>query len=291
MGGVYNAVLTSVVQWFPGKAGSVSGLCLMCYGCAPLLLGSVFNGAIERFGWRDLFFVLAICELVLLLLCSSAARGPSSAEQTALEIGRVVKANENIPSLTAGQMLRCPSFYLFFIWCFCMAACGMAISSHASPMAQTFSLSAGTAAMFAGLQSGGSGLGRVLFGAVYDRAGRHTIPLAALTAVCGGVLLLLAFRTGAAALLAVSFFVLGTAFGSAPVTSASFVKSTFGPESYGINLSVMNLSVLAASFAGPYIAGIVYESRGYSVVALLVLGYALLATVLSACIIRRDDLI
>lgn len=281
MGAVYNALITTISQWYQDNPALCSGVLLMCYGCSAMFFGPMFNACIEAYGFRTLFLILGICALVLFLACSVAARAPKEEELLLLPKGKVAQKQAAARSYKPAEMVRTPIFWMFCIWMITVAACGMTLSSHASPMAQSISVSAATAAVFTGLQSGGSGAGRVIFGFVYDKIGKKTLICVSACAIIGSILLNIALNAAVPALMAVSFFILGLAFGGSPVSSTGFTKETFGSEYYGINLSVANLSVLVSSFIGPYIAAWIYEVNGYSTVCILITCFAVAASLLS----------
>jgi len=276
MGFVYNSCCASIVRWFPDNPGGYSGVLLMAYGFSTMVLGPLYNAGIEMFGWRRLFLILAVVCVGLLTVCSMFNRMPSAEEEGQLPRPKLQSGSGAERSLKPQEMLRTPQFWLYSVWQVLLAACGMTLSGHASPLAREAGASAALAAFFVGLQSGGSGLGRVLFGFTFDRIGRKTLYLVNAVPIIGSLLLLLSYRQGLLPLMAAAFLLLGIGFGGSPVSSAGYTKYTFGPLYYAMNLSIVNLSVLVASFAGPYIGGLVYEKSGYAMVCVMMLVFALL---------------
>lgn len=276
MGFVYNSCCASIVRWFPDNPGGYSGVLLMAYGFSTMILGPLYNAGIEMLGWRRLFFILAVVCIGLLVLCSVSIRIPSAEEDRRLPPPKLQSGSGVEHSLKPQEMLRTPHFWLYSVWQILMVACSMTLSGHASPLAQSAGASAAAAAFFVGLQSGGSGLGRVLLGFIFDRIGRKTLYLVNMFSIAGSLLLLLSYQSRLLPLMVAAFLVLGIGFGGSPVSSAGYTKYTFGPTYYAMNLSIINLSVLVASFAGPYIGGFVYEKSGYGMVCIMMLIFALL---------------
>ena len=128
--------------------------------------------------------------------------------------------------------------------------------------------------MFAGLVSVCNGAGRLVFGAVYDRLGMKTLLVVPVMCIAGSAFLMLACSAQISALLIPAFLLLGLSFGASPVCSTGFIKSTFGPEHYGMNLGLANLAVLVSAYVGPYVSGVLFERSGYSAVYLMMLGLA-----------------
>ena len=290
MGFVYNSCCASIVRWFPDNPGGYSGVLLMAYGFATMVLGPLYNAGIEQFGWRRLFLLLAVVCAVLLTGCSMFNRMPAAGEERLLPNPRLRGGSGGERSLAPREMLRTPQFWMYSVWQILLAACGMTLSGHAAPLAQEAGASAALAAFFVGLQSGGSGVGRVLFGFIFDRIGRKTLYLVNAFPIAGSLLLLLSYRQGLIPLMAAAFLLLGIGFGGSPVSSAGYTKYTFGPLYYAMNLSIVNLSVLVASFAGPYIGGLVYEKSGYGMVCVMMLVFALLGVCAAVPTVRSKGI-
>ena len=110
------------------------------------------------------------------LLCP--APPPGCASDAAGELSALCAA--------AGQMLRRPAFWLYFLWATALSAAGLAVIGNGSMIAQEIGASASAAAAITGMLSVCSGLGRVAIGLIFDRFGR------AASAVCTNVLMVLA---------------------------------------------------------------------------------------------------
>ncbi len=273
-GMVYNSVLSTVVGWFPNIPTTISGFLLMSYGFSAAIFGPLSNLGIERFGWRVTFRALGMIALVIFAVCAQAVRHPTQEETALLPQPAQAKHVQAGQSLTPKQMLRQASFWLYACWTILMASVGMALSGHASPIAQSLNYTAAAAAMFAGLVSVCNGAGRLVFGAVYDRLGMKTLLVVPVMCIAGSALLMLACSAQISALLIPAFLLLGLSFGASPVCSTGFIKSTFGPEHYGMNLGLANLAVLVSAYVGPYVSGVLFERSGYSAVYLMMLGLA-----------------
>ena len=67
----YNAVLGTVMGWFPDKKGFASGVLLMGFGCSTLIMGNLadrlFHSAMS---WRTTYLQLGAATLVVLLIGS-----------------------------------------------------------------------------------------------------------------------------------------------------------------------------------------------------------------------------
>lgn len=274
-GMVYNAVLSTVVLWFPHTPTTISGFLLMSYGFSAAVFGPLSNLGIERFGWRTTFRALGVLALVIYAVCAQLVRCPTQEEAALLPQAAKAKTAAAGRDMEPKQMLRQRSFWLYACWTVLMASVGMALSGHASPIAQSLGYTAGAAAMFAGLVSVCNGAGRLIFGTVYDRLGRKTLLVVPAVCVLGSATLMLACSAVLPWLLVPAFLLLGLSFGASPVCSTGFIKSTYGAAYYSMNLGLANLAVLISAYVGPYVSGLLFERSGYSAVYVMMLGLAL----------------
>ncbi len=70
---VYNAVMSTMLGWFPDKQGMVSGILLFGFGFSSFLVGKVYQ-AVTPSGegvtaWRNTFFMFGILLLVVIAVC------------------------------------------------------------------------------------------------------------------------------------------------------------------------------------------------------------------------------
>lgn len=67
----YNAVLGTVMGWFPDKKGFASGVLLMGFGCSTLIMGNLADRLFRSaMGWRTTYLLLGAATLVVLLIGS-----------------------------------------------------------------------------------------------------------------------------------------------------------------------------------------------------------------------------
>lgn len=289
VGIVYNQVVATVVRWFRDKSGLVTGCMLMCYGIGSMILSPLCSAIVQRTGWRTAFFLLGCVGGVLMLLGSLIVRYPDEREERELpslcvqndsgSSGYTAVENNSTPA----DMIRTSAFWFFVFWNLSVASIGLAMSSHASPIAQGIGLSVTTAGFFAGIISLCNGIGRVVLGIVFDRIGYHrTMMLVSVIAILSGVMLLIAYNAASPVLLLIAFALTGTTFSGGPICSASYVKTLFGEKNYAVNYGFGNLVIIPASFIGPYLSGWIYQTGGYRLVFPVIAGYGALSLVFSS---------
>jgi OFA family oxalate/formate antiporter-like MFS transporter len=121
-----------------------------------------------------------------------------------------------------------------------------------------------------------------------DRLGRKImLPGICLGFAISGALFFLALNLGSMALLTSACVLTGFFFGCVLPTNAACVSEFYGMKHYPLNFSVVNLNLLAASFTGPYLAGLLHNLTGdYSAVSLAIIGFAAIAAV-SCLLIKK----
>ena len=289
VGIVYNQVVATVVRWFRDKSGLVTGCMLMCYGIGSMILSPLCSAIVQRAGWRTAFFLLGCVGGVLMLAGSFIVRYPNEREEQELPalVIRGLPEAEGSAGLnndsTPADMIRTSAFWFFVFWNLSVASIGLAMSSHASPIAQGIGLSVTTAGIFAGIISLCNGIGRVVLGVVFDRIGYHrTMMLVSVIAILSGVMLLVSYTLANPVLLFIAFALTGTTFSGGPICSASYVKTLFGEKNYAVNYGFGNLVIIPASFIGPYLSGWIYQTGGYRLVFPVIAGYGALSLVFSS---------
>ena len=125
----YNAWLTGVVHWFPGRSGFVSGILLAGFGMGGLLFSPLLSHfATSGPGWRNVFRMIGIVLLAVSVLTAGFLL------QEPPQAGNGKKDSSASHDFTTRQMLASPSFYLFSIWKVILSLLGQAAISAACPI-------------------------------------------------------------------------------------------------------------------------------------------------------------
>ena len=291
VGMAYNAVIGTVVQWFPGRSGTASGILLMGFGFGGIVLGSLVNLLIAAIGLAQTFLALGILIASLLFIGACILKAP----EVAAAGGAVAAAGtvaDDARNRSPRQMLQTPSFWLFF---FCMVAINaaglMAIGSAAS-----IALLYGAPATLGLIVSVFNGAGRVAFGMIFDRSGRKiAMLLDAAVAVLAGVCLLAGAFADSVVMVIVGLVLIGLSYGGCPSLASAVINRFYGARYYPVNFSTVNFSLIPAALLGPMISGGLYDRSGGSYTGTFILMIALgalgivLTFALSAAA-RRDGL-
>lgn len=267
---VYNAVISTVSSWFPDKRGLISGILLMGFGISSFVVGKVYS-AVTPSGegvdaWRNSFFVFGVIVLVILIVCGFFIVKPKEEELKILKKGGGAKKSNAISDIDfkTVDMMRTSSFWLYFIWAVLLSAAGLALISQASGVATEVgpNVAAGTIATVVGLISVFNGIGRVIFGGMFDKLGRAKTMLIITAAFIVSVgILVLALMQKSFPLIVAGFICTGFSYGGINPTNSAFISAFYGQKYFPVNFSIINMNLLVSSF-GSTIAGMLYDRSG-----------------------------
>ena len=288
----YNAVLSTVGKWFPDKQGLISGLLLMGFGMGSFVIGKVYTAFAPSDGsdaWRGAFMVLGIVIFVVVIIAGFFIVKPDEGWRAPASAKSSKKPRESYTELAPKQMEKTASFWMFFIWAILLSAAGMIIMSQGTPIVQEAcpGTEMSEVATIVGLISIFNGVGRIIFGTLFDVLGRFKeMLLGGIVFVVAIILVLLALNSHSMPLLVLSYIVTGLGYGCITPTNSAFTSLFFGMKNYPVNYSLVNMNLLVASF-GSTIAGSIYDSTGsYQLVLIVTIALIAVGTVIS-CLIRK----
>ncbi len=267
-GFAYNAVMSTMSQWFPDKQGLISGILLMGFGLSSFIIGKVFAAVTPSDGsdaWKATFRILGIIIVVVMVICSFffVKPGPDYNPGSGAS-AKKKETREPACEVNTGQMVKMPSFWFYYIWAIVISAAGLALVSQGSGIATQVgtTVSDGNIATVVGLISIFNGIGRVIFGGLFDKKGhRVTMLLDMVIFIVAALILIAALTSGNFLLIIVGFVVGGLAYGGVTPTNSAIISDFFGRQNYSMNFSLINTNLLIASFAST-IAGKLYDASG-----------------------------
>ena len=253
----YNAVLSGVQPWFPDCPGLISGALLMGLGFGALILGNIAAALVGAVGLSATFRVFAVAMLAVLLAGAAIVRQPG--ERDELPAGQNAAASAPAMELTTAQMLRRPTFWIYFVWNVCLSASGMLVINSASSIAVHY----GLAAVVGLVISVFNGLGRLAVGSCMDRLGwKRTMYLANCVLLASGIVLLLGDRAGSGAVVLAGMLLMGVCYGGGITISAALIRQLYGSRNYASNFAVCNLCTIPAAIIGPMISAALQDMSG-----------------------------
>ena len=289
----YNAVMSTMVRWFPDRPGLISGVLLMGFGGGSFIIGKLYQAwtPVEIGGWRASFLVMGIIIFVVLAICSFffVAPGADFVAPAAKNSKAAVKiAGKEYKPL---EMVKKPSFWLYYVWAIALSAAGLALISQASGVVWEASASqtAGAVATIVGLISICNALGRVLFGGMYDKYGRSlSMQLVNILFIVTSGVLILALTAKSVVVVIIGFILGGLAYSGVTPTNSAFCRAYFGPANYPVNFSLINSNLIFASF-GSTVSGALFDASGsYNATFFLIIGLAVVGILCSLAISALD---
>ena len=289
----YNAVMSTMVRWFPDRPGLISGVLLMGFGGGSFIIGKLYQAwtPVEIGGWRASFLVMGIIIFVVLAICSFffVAPGADFVAPAAKNSKAAVKiAGKEYKPL---EMVKKPSFWLYYVWAIALSAAGLALISQASGVVWEASASqtAGAVATIVGLISICNALGRVLFGGMYDKYGRSlSMQLVNILFIITSGVLILALAAKSVVVVIIGFILGGLAYSGITPTNSAFCRAYFGPANYPVNFSLISSNLIFASF-GSTVSGALFDASGsYNVTFFLIIGLAVVGILCSLAISALD---
>ncbi len=158
-------------------------------------------------------------------------------------------------------MLRTPSFWLLAVIFVLGVLSGLMVTGHASPIAQQMlGISPEAAGAFVSYLALGMVIGKVGWGVLSDRWGRH--PVLVVMLALAVLALLLLWQTSAYATVVLGIFVVGICYGGFLALIGPVALDAFGPRYFSVNFGILFLSVAVASYGGPRLAATVAEANG-----------------------------
>ena len=279
----YNAILSTIIKWFPDKPGSASGFLLMNYGMGGLILGMVINVLLVKAGLFDTFLILACAAAILLSIGSFFIKLPP---ETFRASAPASGPGEN--NFSSRQMLKTPSYWFWYIWMIMIIMSGYFILNSAAVIASSF----GAPAVLGLLVSVANGCGRLFFGALMDRFGRSKIMLtSSTTLLAAGICLYTGGVLYNVILIFAGMLMVVLCFGSCPSMTSVFINSQFGSKNYQQNISIMNVMLIPAAVTGPIVSStLVKRANGvYNSSFLLIIALALVSFIFIALLNRKGQ--
>lgn len=253
----YNAVISNTSKWFPDKQGFISGVLLMGFGIGSFLIGKVYQAVLPGLddGWRTAFRFMGILVCVIFV-----AALPFFVKPEPGEVPAAAKKKSAVEYSTL-RMLKTPSFYAYYLWAILLSACGLVLVGQASGIVLEVSpaAAAGFTSTVVGLISIMNGIGRVIFGRLYDKKGhKATMYLVIFSFLVTTGVLALAISLGALPLVVIGFIIGGFSYGGVTPTNAALTADFYGNKYYSINFAIAGSNLIFASFSSS-IAGALYD--------------------------------
>lgn len=279
----YNAVVVNITKWFPDRTGIAVGILLMGYGLGPFIIGLVYSKIINSgTDWRTVFTFFGIITSIVVMAGVFIITPPPKEYAAPPIVPKIDKKSIETLECTPLRMMKRPSFWLLFGMGTFSSMAGMGIISNGRNLllAVDGALSLDKIALYVGMISIASAIGRVSTGFINDWGGlRFNVVVSACSVFFGILLVTLAVAVGSLPFLVVAFAIMGFCAGMSIDDGAVVTKKFFGEANFQINLQVVMFCGIFNAFGATIIGGLYDLSGGYIVPLLVLAGMALVGAV------------
>lgn len=264
----YNVTVSTVNAWFPDKKGLSSGLLMMGFGVSTLLLGNIISSLFEAeaIGVTKTYILLGI--ITALVIISSGFILKKPAADTELPEPKITKAAKaegfEAVDFTPLQMIKSFTFIRAFICMAFITAVGNCVISFARDLMLSVDAAPSLATTLVGVLSVFNGVGRILTGILFDKAGRKITMISAniLTIIAAGITLT-AVIISSLPLCIAGLCLTGISYGSCPTVTSAFTMAFYGKKSFATNYSIMNFNLIFASFFATFSSTLLTDTGSY----------------------------
>lgn len=283
IGIAYNIMISVIPLYFQDKVGLATGILLMGFAMSTTLLGPFCEKGLSVMGWRGVFLILGICEAAVFLAGSVGIHMPLKNQKEGLpEAQKTRRSRESLPPR---RMLRRKSFYVFLTIYIAIGGVGMSLINHgAMTLQEDLGRSLTVSVLIVGIVCLFNGVGRVLWGIVYDSIGSARsltylgiLLMAAMVLVISSLFLETAWLFGLG--MALVMFCYGGSSSLAPI----IVRALYGDSCFSANFAVTNIGTMILSSV-PALIGIMQTKSGNYTIPYVLLGVFSAAAFLMACV-------
>jgi OFA family oxalate/formate antiporter-like MFS transporter len=250
------------VQWFPDRRGLISGLSLAGNGVGALIAAPLAAGLIESLGVLPTLAVFGVMLLIVVVGAALMLREPPVGylppgwEPAAAQAARWSEREH-----TVRAALRTPQWYGLWALLFMNSSAGLALFSHAAPMAREMTgIGAMAAAGVVAVMSIANALGRLGWAWLSDCVGRRVV-FVTMALVMAAALRSLPLAAGI-----VPFTILACtamlSFGGGLGTMPAWAADYFGPKHVGPIMGLLMTAQGCGALVGPLFQAHVHEASG-----------------------------
>jgi MFS family permease len=282
----YISPVSTLIKWFPDRPGLATGMAIMGFGGGALIAtplsrqlmdwyDAAYDGTAATVASGDavakLFVTLGLLYLVFMMFGAFIIRVPADDWKPAGFDPSTVKQKALVTtdSVSAGNAIKTPQFWLLWIVLFCNVTAGIGILEQASPMIQDFfrdgessAVAVAAAGGFVGVLSLFNMGGRFAWSSTSDKIGRKPIYMVYLGVGLVMYVLLATVGSSATWLFVLLAAIIISFYGGGFATIPAYLRDLFGTYQVGAIHGRLLTAWSAAGVAGPLIVNGVLDSRG-----------------------------
>jgi OFA family oxalate/formate antiporter-like MFS transporter len=256
---VYGGSIGSALKWFVDRRGLATGIIASGFGGGAALFVPIISRIIASSGYRNAFIWTGLFQGTIIILVAQFVRHPPEQARPAVAVKTTSAPGV---SLSPGEMLRVPRFYLLYLIFVMMATGGLVLTAQAGPIARSWGISVWALTLTTALGPIANTMSRVSFGWLSDRIGRELSM--GIGFLMNAVCLTLVGTIGHVSDLAfivtmlLAFFTWGEMYSLFPSTLGDYFGSRYASSNYGILYTGKGV----ASIIGGGVAAILFEKFG-----------------------------
>ncbi|MCZ2811353.1 MULTISPECIES: OFA family MFS transporter [unclassified Modestobacter] len=282
----YISPVSTLIKWFPDRPGLATGMAIMGFGGGALIASPLSR---QLMNWYDpsydgtagttpsgasvagLFVTLGLVYLVFMMFGAFIVRVPADDWRPAGFDPSTVKQRAMVTteSVSAGNAIKTPQFWLLWTVLFCNVTAGIGILEQAAPMIQDFFRNGETSAVAAAAAGGFVGLlslfnmaGRFVWSSTSDYIGRKGIYMVYLGVGLVLYVLLATIGSSAVWLFVALAAIIISFYGGGFATVPAYLRDLFGTYQVGAIHGRLLTAWAAAGIAGPLIVNGVLDAQG-----------------------------
>ena len=258
------------------QASSLLGWVMAGSGVGGMGFSLILPGILERFGWKLGYRFLAVCWLVL-VLCAFLLSGKQETS------GAVGNRKAISGGMTRAEALKSPKFYLMMAAIVIYTA-GCSIQQQLPSLLEGLRFSSAQVGVMMSVMTASLAVGKIVQGMLYSKLGISKGGIVITVMFIAGFLLLLQPGTAYAGLI-------NLAFGMGIVTTLmpTVVRFVFGAREFASIWSLLATASSVGSFVSMPVWGIVYDSCGNYVPAMIVTPILLVAALAAMLLALRSS--
>lgn len=263
VGIIYNCPIGVVGRWFPDKRGLAVGATVLGFGVSALFTAPLANSLIGSVGVLTTFMYLGIAFLILIVFLGLPLKFPPPDWKPSGWTPNATTA-QFCCDLPRAEMVRTKSFWGLWLCFFIGTLIGLMVIGISSPVGQEiFMLTPAFSAILVGLFAVFNGIGRPLFGYLYDRMAIKNAAILSFGIIFfAAVILILGSGSGSSTVYIVGFSALWLCLGSWLAIAPACTGTFWGTKYYGPNYGLVFTAYGAGAIAGNLLAGRIRDVFG-----------------------------
>jgi len=255
IGIVYGVVLAAVVERFDKNKGIALGIVLAGFGLSAIITAPVLRHLITEYGTQNTFKIAGMTCFIIIVMLSFFKKNINIVSRDYVKKESVIQNFK--------KYFKDKNFIILWLSYIFGAFSGLAVISITSPAAQEMSgLTAKEAGYAVGILAVFNGLGRPVFGYIFDRVGYRNAAIFNYSIVIAATLIV--FGTGITdkIFFYIAFAMIWFSFGGWLALAPAATSEFFGAENYRKTYGYVFSAYGIAAIAGVLLAGLIKDMTG-----------------------------